>query len=136
MNENEKKANESAVQLISNGIAAAYVVSEPNFLDNVYAAGLQLLDEFIGMPSPTAETLNNYGVIMFDTQKTAASLSYFIRAVNLNPSFCEPYRNLSIAAMTTKTLSKHSHLLKAENEVASLPHSEIMLEVYLDQNTS
>jgi len=126
----EQKANERAIQLVLGAWEVVYKVDDPYFLENTYSAAQQLLEEFVTRHTPSVETLNNYGVMLFDTQRELAALDYFLRAIDLNPPFCEPYRNITIAINRNHKKNDYTRLLGITSTGVNLPHSQLALEVY------
>jgi len=104
--------------------------SSPNTLKSAYLDAERLLTEFIEVRAPCAETLNNCGVIYIDTQRTLLGLDYFLKAVNLAPTCCEPYRNLAFSLKVTNKESEYRHLQKTLEKGVCFPASQLSLEAY------
>ncbi len=126
----EHQINQHVVKLVSEGWKAVYMDSSLITLESAYLDAERLLTEFIEARTPCAETLNNCGVIYIDTQRNLLGLDYFLKAVNLAPTCCEPYRNLAFALKVTNKDSEYPHLLKTLEKGACLPASQLTLEAY------
>jgi len=126
----EQKANERAIRLVLGAWEVVYKVNDPCFLENTYSAAQQLLEEFVTKPTPSVETLNNYGVMLFDTQRELSALNYFLRAIDFKPPFREPYRNALIAINRNNKTSEYAKVLERISTWVDLPHSQLALEVY------